>query len=53
MTKQSIIKIFEKKGYKVTSSISTGNIVVTPNNLPGKVFNSLNAAYRYYFKSEY
>ena len=53
MTKQNIIKVFEKKGYKVTSSINTGNIVVTPKGLPGKVFNSLNAAYKYYFKSKY
>ena len=53
MTKQSIIKKFEKRGYKVTSSINTGNIVVTPNGLPGKIFNSLNAAYKYYFTPEY
>lgn len=43
-----IIKKFQRKGYSITRSISTGNIVVNTSN-GSRVFNSYNAAYKYYF----
>ena len=48
MTTQSIINKFEKKGYKISRSTASGNIVVNKNF--SKVFTSYAKAYNYYFK---
>lgn len=52
MTKEAIIKKFEKKGYRLARAIATNNVIVRKENLlSGKVFSSYNAAYKYFFKN--
>ena len=46
---ENIIKRFESKGYNLTKSISTGNIIITAPWGAISTFNSYNAAYKYYF----
>ena len=50
MTQQTIIKKFEKKGYKISVSFSTGNVVVNKDFT--KTFTSYAKAYNYYFKTQ-
>lgn len=49
MTQQTIINRFTKKGYTITRSTASGNIIV--NKDFSKVFTSYAKAYNYYFKS--
>ena len=49
MKKEIIKNRLEKQGYKVVFSFS-GNVVITNKQGFNKVFNSLNAAYKHYFK---
>ena len=39
----------EKKGYKVVTSLNTGNVIVKRGLSFNKVFNSVTAAHRYIF----
>jgi len=49
MAIQNILNKFNRKGYAVTKSVSTGHVVVTPPWGAVSVFKSYNAAHNFYF----
>jgi len=49
MTTEAIRTKLENKGYRVSRDINSGKVVVTPKSGFAKSFDSLNAAYNYYF----
>lgn len=49
MTKDNIRKRLEKNGYKVTTILGSGRIVVTKGGIYSRGFDSLHQAHKYYF----